>query len=255
MTSPSSMMHWWPLTKDLGIPVPKTVMVPIEPPEDSGVLLATCVTHFPADVEPDNPDCKSKFSEYIERFEAAAAEIGFPLFVRTDQISGKHGWVDTCYVPSEADLRRHLGTLIDDHGAALWMDGPEGNVAGMAFREFLELDAPFKAFNGMPVARERRYFVEGGEVACHHPYWEDVSNIEEGLGWRGADAPANWRELHAELNAEPADEVELLTAHAERVSRAIEGAWSVDFAFSKAGVWYLIDMAEADRSWHSEHAT
>ncbi len=253
MTSPSSMILWWPRTSDLGIPVPRTVMIAIDPPTDAEVLIYTCTVHHPADVDVDDPECRSMISGYDERIAAAGEEIGFPLFVRTDQVSGKHGWNDTCYVPDAAVLRRRLGSVIEEHGTALWMEGPEGAVSALALREFLDLDAPFRAFNGMPVARERRYFVSDGEVVCHHPYWEDADNIEKGLAYRAADAPANWRELHAELNREPDDEVVLLSDYARRVSAAIEGAWSVDFAYARDGTWYLIDMAQADRSWHPEH--
>ena len=41
-----------------------------------------------------------------------------------------------------------------------------------------------------------------------------------------------------------------LTELAERVSKEFEGAWSLDFAMDKSGVWWAIDMAPAERSYH-----
>ena len=33
----------------------------------------------------------------------------------------------------------------------------------------------------------------------------------------------------------------------------LEGKWSVDFAKGKNGLWYLIDMALAENSYHMTH--
>ncbi len=252
--NPNSMLYWWPRTNDLGIPTPRTVMVEFDPPEPAEALMYACVAHPKEEVDPGNSECAIWLDAHDDRIAAAAQGIGFPLFMRTDQVSGKHHWETTCYVPDEDALRSRTWAVIEAHALALWMEGPDGNVAGLALRQFLDLEAPFTAFAGMPVARERRYFVADGEVVCHHPYWEDEENIEGGLSWGSRRAvPPRWREQLAELNAEGL-EVPLLTDYAKRVAAVVPGAWSVDFAYARNEKWYLIDMALAERSWHPKHA-
>ena len=45
------------------------------------------------------------------------------------------------------------------------------------------------------------------------------------------------------------DEECALIALAEKASRAVGGAWSIDLLETRRG-WVLTDMAEAHRSWH-----
>jgi hypothetical protein len=91
----------------------------------------------------------------------------------------------------------------------------------------------------MPLCREFRFFVADGEVRCSHPYWPTEA-IEQG----GA-SPALSVELARPENYGAAAEL------AQRVSRAIEGAWSVDILETKRG-WFVTDMAEAEKSFHWE---
>jgi len=52
------------------------------------------------------------------------------------------------------------------------------------------------------------------------------------------------------MNNETEDEIKILTEYSKKASEVIEGYWSVDFCRAKKGDWYLIDMAEAEKSWH-----
>lgn len=45
-------------------------------------------------------------------------EIGYPLFLRSDQGSGKHEWRDTCYVPNQESLISHVISLLGWHECA-----------------------------------------------------------------------------------------------------------------------------------------
>lgn len=49
------------------------------------------------------------------------------------------------------------------------------------------------------------------------------------------------------MNSEEAPELEELTI---RVASVFEGAWSLDWAKTKNGDWYAIDMALAGSSYH-----
>jgi len=187
--------------------------------------------------------------ELVEQVHHAAQEVGgYPIFLRTDQASGKHGWEKTCFVPDADSLPEHIRAVVEENILA--------GILGLQFtalvvREFLELDTRFTAFRGhMPIARERRYFVREGHVECHHAYW-----VERAV-WRGMYASgipeSTWRPLLADLNRETPDEVQVLTEYAECAGQALGGYWSVDFAMTRKGVWYLIDMARGEVSYHPE---
>jgi hypothetical protein len=113
-------------------------------------------------------------------------------------------------------------------------------------RKYIPMQSSYKAFRGMPVNPERRYFVQDGKVVCHHAYW-----IEDAITAYGdTKLPKNWKELSAAMNKETDCEIAQLTTYAEAVSAAVEGHWSVDFCKGADGLWYLIDMAQAKSSWH-----
>ena len=225
--NPTSLLYWYPQVKGL-VRTPQTIIVRV-----------------------DNRDAEEMLDQGLgAELEAAcrraADAIGYPLFLRTDLISGKHSYLRTCKVPTPDELMPHVGAVLEDHALHLWLDGPEGNVNGLVFRELLPLSAVFTAFHGLPIAPERRYFIRDGEVVCHHPYWIDVDNIES-----GRPSVEDWRDLLEAVNFEKLSEREKLRRLSEKVSAVLDGAWSVDWALAN-GDWYLIDMAVAHRSWHPE---
>lgn len=225
----SSLLVWYPKVKDV-LPCPRTVVVELTDDEISSLIGML-------DGTPPNP-------WLVDRLDAAAREIGYPLFLRSDQGSGKHEWKDTCYVPSEGVLLKHVAQLVAWHEMA----GILGlSFRALVFREFLTLDAPFLAFNGMPVARERRYFVQNGSVECKHPYWPPESIFT----YRGTPAlPADWQQQIARLNEMDDAEVQELTQMAETFGERNPGYWSVDFARTRDGRWVLIDAARGEVSYH-----
>lgn len=228
--SKTSMLYWYPRIKDLGIPMPKTEIVEVSYYNLVGLL-----------------DGKRLSPQDEENLCRAGDEIGYPLFLRTDMASAKHQWERTCFVPKVEDLFRHIWSLVDETLAAGMFGGLDPNA--LIFRELLALDSAFTAFKGLPISRERRYFVRNGIVECHHPYW-----IEDAIA-NGYPLPNNkdWRRLLAVLNHETPDESGILGPYAESLGKTLSGYWSVDFALSQAGIWYLIDMAEGEKSWHPEH--
>lgn len=227
----SSLLHWYPRVKDV-LPCPKTVIVELTGDEINNLTQML-------DGIPPSP-------WLVDRLDAAAREIGYPLFLRSDQGSGKHEWKDTCYVPFEGALLKHVAQLVAWHEMA----GILGlSFRALVFREFLTLDAPFTAFNDMPVARERRYFVRDGKAVCWHPYWAEQAV----LAYRGATPlPADWQQQLAQLNAMDDAEVQALTTMAETFGKRNPGYWSVDFARTRAGRWVLIDAARGEVSWHPD---
>lgn len=222
ITNYSSMLYWWPKVKDLPIPQPKTVIVPVD--------VLALASFWDQDIEPLKP--------FIPKLEAAAAEIGHPLFLRTDILSNKHDWENSCYVEQEQDLLDHVWNLIDMNFSIF---GPAPSA--LVFRQYIPLASRFTAFSGkMPVAPERRYFVRDGVVQCHHPY-QPPDSI-----W-GASTP-DWCDLLDEMNKITAIDREWLSICAVAVSTVLKGYWSVDFALAADGRWLLIDCAEGEKSYH-----
>lgn len=220
----SSMLYWYPLVKDLPIPQPKT-----------GIVLK-----------------KEKWWEYLDgkkfpkkdlyKLKHAIEKMGLPCFMRTDLASGKHNYLDTCYIGTIADLDQHIFRLIESNAIHdLWFNA-------IIVREFIFLGYKFKAFDGLPIASERRYFIKDGKVVCHHPYWvEDAIKFYQ----RTKDQEKlTWQKWLKELNQESEIEIIVLTGYAEKVASVLDGAWSVDFAKDSEGKWWLIDMALAEQSWH-----
>lgn len=229
MQRETSMLHWFPRIKDI-LPVPRTtfyVLTDAQVYEIIGLL--------------DGKDLPDDLKNALLR---AANQIGYPLFIRTDMGSAKHDYERSCCLMREADLFGHLACLIEWHLMRdLW---PQA----IAFRELLELNAPFKAFEGLPIAKERRYFVDEGKVLCHHPYWP-AGAIEQGRNWSAL--PKDWETKLAEVNEEDEGEIACLTRMAESFAELIPGFFSVDFAQKANGGWVLIDAARGELSWHPEH--
>lgn len=105
-----------------------------------------------------------------------------PLFLRSDQASGKHDWKDTCFVDDKSKIFQHITNLVEWHECAGFLGV---SFEALVFREYLPLKSKFTAFNGMPVAPEWRLFVRDGKVVCKHFYWPDDSIINPSIkGWQ-----------------------------------------------------------------------
>jgi hypothetical protein len=177
-----------------------------------------------------------------------ARKIGFPLFLRTDELSAKHDWVDSCYVESERDLRAHIAFLVEESAMA---DICGIAVRALVFREFIQMRTLFKAFKGMPVNPEIRVFFNDNKVVCWHWYWiEDA--IEK--GYHSQPLPENWKALMKEQMdlIKESGELDDLLRQAGLVAERFDGYWSVDFCKAGDGRFYLIDMAMASMSWHPD---
>lgn len=218
-------LSWWfpKIPKD--ILVPKTVIIPYEAQSFDGEW--------------------KNISELCQLITNAGDLLGWPLFLRTDYLSDKHNWKNTCYVPKQESVFDNICALdemsmmADIHGFPqdMWIA-----------RKMIPTTPAFYAFHGeMPIVKERRYFVQDDKVVCHHPYWPTQAFL---MGDLACEYP-RWEKLLDEMNVESDSEITLLSGLSSRVGAAIGGSWSIDWLWSEPeGKWYLTDMAEADVSYH-----
>jgi len=216
------LADWYPLLLAAEIPAPRTVIISTE--LDLTPLL--------------DGESPAGYEAFLATLQQAASSIGYPLFLRTGYGSGKHDWLRTCLLTDPEDLDQHVFALVEWSHLVDFMGLPTDT---WVVRELLPTVAPFIAFAGMPITRERRYFVEDGQVRGFHPYWppETITNPSR----------PDWRELLEELNEQSVEEIAELTELSERVSRAVPGAWSVDWLHVPDRGWLCIDMAHAEASF------
>lgn len=235
MKASSSMLYWYPKVKDLPIMQPNTEMVLIDKKFNW------------IDWLEGNKKLRRNFTDrYMPEIINVARNIGYPLFLRGDHASGKHEWMNTCYVEKEEDIFCHIARVVEFNLCADIIGLP---INALVFREYIKMDSRFTAFREMPVNSERRYFVKDGEVLCRHSYWVKEA-IEQ--GYHTISLPKNWKTLLNKMNKESLGEVMLLTNYARLISSKIDGYWSVDFCKGKDDYWYFIDMALGKESWHPE---
>lgn len=166
----------------------------------------------------------------------AANTLGYPLFLRTDYTSLKHSWKNSALVQSAQELWTHAQYLKLD---SAFQDLP---LNAFVLRELLPLEVGFKAYSDMPVHKERRFFIKAHNVQCEHPYWPEEAFAGQTI--------ESCREKLAALNNLSDADLNQLELSAAKVADAIEGYWSVDFAKSTDGQWYLLDMAMGEDSYH-----
>jgi hypothetical protein len=226
------LADWYPLLAKAGIPTPRTHIIKTN---------ADLTLLFDG-VLPDG------FDDLVTGIQDAAADVGYPAFLRTGHGSGKHDWANTCFLRSPQDVPAHVAALVDWSYAVDLVGLPTDT---WVVRELLPLRPAFVAFAGLPVTRERRYFINAlGQVTGHHPYWPAAALAESNpRGRTGPLAPEAWQPLLADINVETDEEVAELTALTERVAAVVHGDWSVDWLYVEGRGWVCIDLAHFERSW------
>jgi hypothetical protein len=216
------LAEWYPLLVAADIPTPATAIVRTE-------LDLTML------IDGEEPE---GFAAFLAELGAAAEHLGYPIFLRTGYGSGKHEWVDTCLVPSAADLGQHVFALVEWSNIVDLFGLPTNT---WVVRELLPTQAAFTAFVGMPITKERRYFIRDGEILGFTPYWPPDTISSPSV--------PDWRARLDAINEMPPEEVAELSALALRVSAVVPGAWSVDFLWVPERGWLAIDMAHAEASF------
>jgi len=226
----NSMLNWYPLIKNLDIPMPKTIMIPFP----------TDFNYYSIFDGQENED----FNKYVFNVEEEAIQFGFPLFMRTDETSNKHGWKKTCYVTKRNQIGDHIYQLLEFTEMVGWMGGLYAHA--IVLREFLDLEVVFEAFHGrMPIAKEFRFFFKDGKRLCWHPYWFPSCIV------RPSDE--SWYGKLLDIEVISCDELDQLTEWGEQIGEAVSSIhdyWSIDFCKLRNGTWAMTDMAVGEDSFH-----
>lgn len=221
------MSYWFPKLFAAGLPVPTTHLLSMPQEAFRDVFRVFDGERTVGDLE-----------AFALQVKDVADRIGYPCFLRTGQTSGKHDWENTCHIPDAESIAQHIINIVE-FSECVQMIGLDCSV--WAVRELLPTlplgVAP--RFGNMPLCREFRFFVSGGEVGCWHPYWP-LKALEQAR----ADVS-----LYDQLAS--TEGYELALGLAQKTTLAIEGAWSVDVLETQRG-WYVTDMAEAEKSFHWE---
>lgn len=237
MIDHNSLCYWFPLLEQYKdhINYPKTIIYPLN--------------HLnPIEFLDHNIQAISSFQiNDMPKIEHIFHTLGFPLFMKTDQFSGKHSWEKTCFIPNRTVFFRNLCQLIEESYCADFFGLP---LNALVFRKYIPLESPFSFFYGnMPVAKERRYFIQNKKLLCHHPYWDKavfLDYMDKVIGKRDDEK----LRMIDEINIETPEEIELLSNYCKTILPSFPEFWSIDFAYGKDKKWYLIDMAKGMDSWH-----
>lgn len=226
--NPTRLSYWFPLVKAAGLPVPETVIIDLRESEQ-------CKSIHTDEKQQAYLDYAAR--QIAER--ATAAGIFPPYFLRTDFTSGKHDWKRTCHVTDPDAINQHV--------YALWEFSECVDMLGLptdvwVVRKMIKTAPLFRAFREMPIVREFRFFMRDGVIEHCQPYWPPKSII--------GPSDAYWKlRLEAANQFLSLAEQHLLQELAQAASRAVPGFWSVDFLQGADGDWFLIDMAEGERSY------
>lgn len=178
--NPNSAYIWFPPIQAAGLPVPRTEIV----------------RYNPQDLFPMLDGQKYGDGFPLDEMHAACERIGFPVFVRSDLSSAKHANKRAWLVEDKDSLLAAVYETFEDNELK-WL---ASETSAFMLREYLPLKHSFIAFGGLPISRERRYFVEQDGAKCSHPYWpEDAFEHQFNL-------PENWKES-----------LRLVTAHGQSI--------------------------------------
>lgn len=225
----TALSYWFPKIEAAGLPVPRTKIFKM--PADAQQVIWNALD--------GKTDAGTPLLDFARHVAAESADLGYPLFLRTDHTSGKHDWKDTCFVAGPDDLPKHMLGIAEYSEMSSLMGMPWTTWVAREMLPTIPLGV-CPHFGNMPVCREFRVFVDGPEIICHHAYWP-LHALHQG----GCDMT---EEEHADL-CHRQDALPDILALASKAGKTCGGAWSVDVLDTARGL-FVTDMAEAHKSFH-----
>jgi hypothetical protein len=219
--------HWFPAVQALGIRHPRSEVIPF-PDRLTGHILNEEFGVIDAELR-----------AIVASIRAFGAEVGYPLFIKNSLFSGKHDWVDTCFIAEGASDERIISQIINlTH---FWAICSHDLSLYLVVREFVPTKAVFHAFNGMPITAEFRLFARDGVIEGWQPYWPEHAIQEPDV--------ENWADRLKAIEEPLEANMSWMMERASAVSSQLGGYWSIDFLQDDEGRLWLIDMAEGGRSY------
>lgn len=230
-SAPTAYENWAPAVAKAGVSAPDTIAMPMCFELQEAILEGM---EMP-------PEAIVNLVDIVKAVEIMGDKHGFPLFIKTSFTSNKHEWVDTCCLASAEPkaVLEQLANIVGYQGFSPYPVSPS-----LLIRQMLDTDPAFRAFNGMPVTQEFRFFAGKGKVEGYQAYWPEHTI-------QNPDAD-DWQSRLAEINSIKPKDLKELVAMAMSVTRHLDGDWSIDFLKDRYGKWWLIDMAEGAKSYRSE---
>lgn len=228
-TKKSCLSYWFP--KLQGLPVPKTYVIrtDITPKEQfeycDGIR---------------TPVMEGKLNKIYDEIAHYSESLGYPTFLRSGQSSFKHYWASTCYLYDKRQIPGNVYNIME----MSCMAGFTGLPADVwVVRDFLDLKHAFRAFHGIPVAVEFRFFIDKGKITHRQFYWPEHS-IEN-------PSHTNWKHLLKDSSVlTPKQEDTLVGLVLDVADRFIDDIpFSVDLCLPYDDEWCVTDMAPAKYSF------
>ncbi len=230
----NSMTYWYEKLKEIpNLTIPKSFQIPLNRKYIYSSLMEHNVTE----------KVKLYCSEIIPKLIKTVEEIfKFPVFMRTSEMSVKHSWNETCFVESKDKMIHNFWTLIEDNYLAT-----DHIPDAIYLREFIPMESYFTGwYHEFPINKEVRTFFKEGMSMCNHPYWP--KEVMKQAKPKDPDWETKFEQL-SNLTGKDWTEIDrMLTLVKEKFTES--HGWSCDFAKSKDGIWYLIDMAMYPVSYH-----
>lgn len=232
------LTFWFPILQAAGLPVPETHI--IKTPGRWGELTDGL----------DDGKPPAYFDDLCRSIGEAAAKVGYPAFLRTGQGSGKHDWKNTCFLPDAESIPKHVCALVE---WSAMVDFMGLSCEFWCVRRMLPVEpvCVLPRYGDMPLVKEVRVFVKGGEVICGHPYWP-ADAIRAGMAWQPHNSD-NRREMSRQAfelsdgTISPLPWLWIATKAAAVFKD--HGDFSVDLLATRDG-WFVTDCALAARSFH-----
>ncbi len=178
---------------------------------DSHLLSMEFHRYYPliADLTP-----KSRWVASVEECEAAALDVGFPMFVKgTMQSLKARGW-SACVANDKDELRDRVGAILE-HGLR-----SRGHAI---LRELVELAHVRRSDHGVPFGREFRVFVLHGRSIAHGYYWHGEDEL---------------------MHLSPDEEQAVLSLAERAASRLPTPFLAIDVGQLRDGRWTVIELGD-----------
>lgn len=229
----NSMELWWPLIKHTDVPKPHTQLASLP-------LYAVWMLIDSKSNIIDKKDLEEKLYRMFQFYVQNEKDF----FIRGYYHSAKHerGNFKLNHLTTKEEFLHEYKTLLN---ATLMKDLP---IGGLAFREYIELESYYNAFNGLPIAKEIRWLVHKNGNDCV-AYWPASA-----IKFMDSPMVENYQELHKKI-AINKEEEQITQKYALKLYDALKikhDYWSFDFAKGKDGIWYFIDCADGWASWKPE---